>query len=428
MIKDAEFPLEVIKEFALHLKVQGAYVQTPVSAIYGLEEDIVIGSNDADALYPISIMHQNIGYDTLYGRIYDSGTIKRVIGLIETVFKTRDSDPTIIQQALDGFSSALLASTKEYFSRKSVQKKKEMQTFVRAYYVKLLEKVLRYNGELTDIYEPKEDTGYFLLQSCLYPILETVSWLSPQNRGYNQTIVDYVFHNKDFIEKPTEFYVFTDINSTRTQFKKLSFDKGLALFKTKILNPYGVLFDKHKDNLGFDVTLIKMGLNDRRQVKNRALVIGAILSQWETLTEEHHNYFINPGDNKFLSREQADNILTTINDTQDREKRIESLTTFEFEVQSGVKSDEDRILTFLALRESQFDSMQKGVKVTLNSLYGIYGLITWQYSSPIIGNAITTAGKIYGIKLFQAVTTKLIDDLSIKIDQGEYNGRTEYSW
>lgn len=419
---------DTIKAHAPHLKVQGAYVQQPVPAIYGLEKDIIIGSNDADALYPISIMHQNIGYDTLHSRIYDTPMIKQVLYLMETVFEQRASDPNIIQSAIDGFTSALFQTTREYFSRKTVQKKKEVQEFIIKYYPELLRRILTFDGELHEIFEPKTDEGYILLQSCLFPILETVVWLSPQNRGYNQTIIQYVFFNDEFMKAPKSTYAFININSTRTQFKKLSPEETISLFKTKILNPYGVLFDKHDDNLGFDVTLIKQGLDDRRQVKNRALVLGALLASWDKIPEEMYDYFMHPENGFFLSENQADKLLTTIEDTQDRKKRIESLTTIEFQIEQKDKLKEDSILMFIALRESQFNSMQLGVKVTLNSLYGIYGLITWQYSSPIIGNSITTAGKIYGIKLFQEVTTKIIEELSQKINNGEYDGRTEYEY
>lgn len=416
-----EFSVTDIGDFAWHLKVQGAYVQQPNPAIYGLEDDIVIGSNDANALYPISIVHQNLGFDTVNSRLYDSATIGKFVGLLRNVYRSPNKEAEI-ESALSGFRTAFQTLLKDYYDRKkSVQKKKENLKFSIEYYESLLERILRYDGKLEDIFEPKDDRTYFLCKSCLYPLFETVSWLSPQNRGYNQTVVNYVFFNEEFIQKPQDIYIFTDINSTKTKFRVMPFEEALDLFSRKILNPYGVLIDKHKDNLAFDVDLIRNGLRDRKLIKDRALLLGAVLSQWDKLTEKHYNYFINPANGKFMSDEQALDILETINDTQDRNSRTKSFTTIEFEIDSV-----DAIQDFMKLREAQFNSMQTGIKVTLNSLYGIYGLITWQYSSPLIGNAITTAGKIYGIKLFQAVTTGLIQDLNDKIDNGEYENVTEY--
>jgi DNA polymerase elongation subunit (family B) len=64
---------------------------------------------------------------------------------------------------------------------------------------------------------------------------------------------------------------------------------------------------------------------------------------------------------------------------------------------------------FARLRASQLNIVQLGIKVAANSAYGIFGLITWPFASPLIGNAITNAGKIYGIKLFQAVTVDILE-------------------
>jgi hypothetical protein len=268
-----------------------------------------------------------------------------------------------------------------------------------------LEKILSYNGKLEDIFEPKDDKTYYLLKSCLYPILETITWLSPQNRGYNQMLVEYVFFNENFKQKPRDIYVFMDINSTKTQFKKLEFNEGITLFKKYIVNPYGILFDKHEDNLAYDVELLMEALSKRRIIKNQMLVLYTLAKHWEKLSKETLEYIYSLKDQESIVPEMADKILTEINDSENREKRVKSLS----EVEWFFKSLKIEPKEFARLRASQLNIVQLGIKVAANSAYGIFGLITWPFASPLIGNAITNAGKIYGIKLFQAVTVDILE-------------------
>jgi DNA polymerase elongation subunit (family B) len=397
--------LDTIKSYAWHLKVMGAYVQQPVPSIVGLDKSSIISSNDAAALYPTSIIYSNIGFDTIRHRVYDPFIVSNIINLLENVFKNKKENPTVIQSAVFGFKNALDSILKDYFKNKSVQNKKEAREFTLEYYPMLLNKLLKYSGNLQDIFEPKNDHTYYLLKSCLYPILETITWLNPQNRGYNQMLVEYVFFHDDFVKKPRDIYIFIDINSTKTKFKKLSFDEGLTLFKNYIVNPYGILFDKHKDNLAYDVELLMEALSKRRVVKNQMLVLYSLVEHWDKLSKETLEYIYSLEEGETISFEMADKILDEIHDTENREKRIKSLSEVEWFFKGLKMEPKD----FAKLRASQLNIVQLGIKVAANSAYGIFGLITWPFASPLIGNAITNAGKIYGIKLFQAVTVDILE-------------------
>jgi DNA polymerase elongation subunit (family B) len=192
MITLDEITLDDIKTKAAHLKVMGAYVQAPTPSIVGLSEDEVIASNDASALYPTTIIHQNIGFDTLRHRFYDPGIVESVIKLLVNVFENKNDQPQIIEQALNGFQNALEQVLKDFFKRKTVPKKNEFREFTLVYYTHLLKKIFKYDGKLEDIFKPIDNNTYFLLKSYLFPILEMVSWLSPQNRGYNQLTISRI--------------------------------------------------------------------------------------------------------------------------------------------------------------------------------------------------------------------------------------------
>lgn len=397
---------DTIKKYGWHLKVLGAYVQEVTPGIVGLNNTSVISSNDAAALYPTSIIYSNIGFDTLRHRIYDANLVRSLIGLIQNVYSTRAQNPTAIKSALGGFTSALDQILKEYFKTKTIQNKKDAREFTLEYYPYLLKKILMYRGQLKDIFEPNSDETYYLLKSCLHPLLEAITWLSPQNRGYSQVLVDYVFFNDTFMQKPIEFYVLKEVNSTKSQFKILAFDEGIKLLKNYIVNPYGVLFNRHKDKLAYDVELLQEALAKRRIVKDQMLVLEAILKQFKKLSKGSLDYLYTLSGDCLISEERANIILDEIADSEDRAKRIKALIRIEFKF----KDQNIELKKFIHLRISQLNIVQLGIKVAANSAYGIFGLITWPCASPLIGNAITNAGKIYGIKLFQAVTVNTFQE------------------
>jgi len=397
---------ENIKKFAWHLKTLGAYVQSTDGQIVGLEDNIVISSNDAAALYPTVGIFNNLGYDTLRDRIYDTTIVQQIIGLIEKVYTARDNNPQLVDSAVFGFKNALSGMLVDYFKRKHVPNKKDATEFTLAYYPILLERLLRYPGILEDIFEPKTDQQYFLLKSCLYPLLETISWLSPQNKGYSQLILDFIFFNDEFDDKYSIFYYIEEINSTKSRFRKTDVSGIRTLFKTRVLNSYGVLYDLHSTKLSYDVEILKDSLSTRRIVKNQMLVLEAVAAQYPNLSEDIQIYFYNPENDKYLSNEQANDILDAIKDDQPREFRLKSLTEIEFTL------DQDRkAMPFIKLRIAQLNVLQLGIKVSMNSGYGIFAMPTWLYASPLIGNSFTNAGKIYGTKLFQAISINILEEL-----------------
>ena len=397
------------KKYAWHLRVQGAYVQSPVPGIYGLNENEVIASNDASALYPTSIIFSNISNETLKCRLYDTNTVKNIVFLIQKIFelKKKTTIENIKKQVLPSFNNAMQVLLKEYFKRHHVSNKSDATKFTEEYYNYLLEKIIEYPGDINSLFEPKDDAGYITLRSYFFPLIESISWLSPQNKGYNQIIIDYLFQIDIFdnYSPQMEFYLFDNYNSTKLQFKILTKQELVNnYFKRYLLNPYGTLFYTHDEKTAFEVNLIIKGLNDRRIVKNKMLVLEAIIAQIEK-AETLKNLFKTPV--KFISEEDADKILEEIQDKENRKKRIQSLTTIDFDNKSF--EDTRQLVSYLETYASQMNSIQNGIKVFLNSGYGILGLITYEYSDILAANSITTAGKIFGIKMFQAVSKWTMD-------------------
>ncbi len=415
-----ELDQDAIKKYGWHLKVVGAYVQNPVPSIVGLDDNTVIGSNDAASLYPISGAHQNLGFDTLRDRIYDINIVKQILGLIETVYAKKGQTPGIIDQAVSGFTGAIRNSLTNYFQRGKSKglNKKEAMAFTTEYYPILLRRLLSYRGKLEDIYSPIDDRTYYLLKSCLYPLLETIFWLNPQNRGYNQTAVDYVLFNNDYMESQREYYVFREINSVRTQFKKVTFQEGVDLFKSRVVNPYGVLFDLHDTNLAYDVEITLASLVERSEYKDQMLVLEAIESRFSDLSATSLKYLsYRVGENTFcLTRTEANQILDDINDPENREWRLAALTKV------GFSQDDEKVLPYITLRVAQLNIIQLGIKVSMNSGYGIFAMPTWVYSNALIGNGFTCAGKIFGIKLFQNVSVNILEERKRQFELNKKQG------
>ena len=74
---------EEIKTLNLHNKTLGAFVQQPNPTIVGIAENKVISSIDAKSLYPTIMALMNIGYDTLYARVYDPEIVEPLLNLLE---------------------------------------------------------------------------------------------------------------------------------------------------------------------------------------------------------------------------------------------------------------------------------------------------------------------------------------------------------
>lgn len=402
------------KKYSWHLKVPGAYVQDPTPGVYGLEDNKVINSNDASALYPTVTVFSNISPETMYARLYDIGTIKNIIGLIEKAFTLKKTIGVgnVINQVLPNFKNALEVLLKNYFKRHSVDNKANALEFSLEYYPRLLKQILSYPGELKNIYHPKTDEEYMLLKSCFFPLIESIHHLSPQNRGYNQIIIDWIFDPDHFEKVKGPFYIFDNYNSTKFNFRII--DKETLIneyFKHYILNPYGSMFYKHDYHLAFEVQEIIKGLNDRRIVKNKMLVLNAINSNFNKAESFIKEIFLGKKV-EYLSEDEVNTILDLIGDTENREKRIASLTDIQF---GKIYQTIEELMYDWKIMEEQFDSYQKAIKVTLNSGYGILGLITFAYSDPICGASITTAGKIFGIKTFQAVSVWVMDQFEEQI-------------
>jgi hypothetical protein len=133
------------------------------------------------------------------------------------------------------------------------------------------------------------------------------------------------------------------------------------------------------------------------------LVLNAIASQMSNLSENTINFFKHDGEHK-LTREQANQILDDINDPENREWRIGALTEITF------PGNLNQVNLFIALRAAQLDIVQLGIKVSMNSGYGIFAMATWVFANSLIGNSFTCAGKIFGIKLFQKISVDVITE------------------
>jgi len=401
---------DILKQNSWHIKVMGAYVQQPIPGVYGLEENELISSKDARALYPTTTIYSNISSETLYGRIYDGFVIQNFVSMIDKIFEMKKTmnNYDIKNMITPNFKRALLMLLKDYSKNHDVKNKKEAELVTSEYYPKLLEKIIDYDGKLEDIYTPIDDKTYYLLRSCFFPLIETITWLSPQNKGFSQIIIDYVFH-PDIFEKKYDnqkIYLFTDYNSTKLNFKIIDKDTlTTEYFSRYILNSYGSLFYTHSEKLAFEVELNIKGLDDRSIIKDKMLVLEALIAKFDLISDQFKQLF--EGGLNYLTETQANQLLDIIGDDQPRKARIISLSTIDFENKSY--STNDDILKYLNIRRDQFFSVQNGIKVSLNSGYGILGMITYEFSDSIAANSITNAGKIYGIKVFQMVSNWVME-------------------
>ena len=408
-----------IQSLSFHTNTLGAFVQEPLPSVVGLKPNEVIASVDAKSLYPTTMVNGNIGYDTLFGRVYDAAIVGSIIDFMTMVYQKRVQDATVVEKSYITFKKNISTMVDDYVSRKSVNSAGDLKKFAPEYYGMLFYKLISYRGPLEGIFRPQTDEEYVLNKSCLYPLLEAMTFISKKNLGYNMTVCNYIFRYKDFrqLYAGQKFYLFDNINSTRTRFLVLDLDQFIEYYATKFnINPYGTLFYKHYDFKSFEVDNILNGMASRKTVKDQGLVLGVVKKSWEKLTLDEQKIFYDTQGK--IDDMMAKVILDKIGDVSEkgREKQVKSLLQIDFSFKEAV--DKEVAMTgkdlYGILRklignvEDYKMAYQNGEKTSLNSGYGLYGMVSWDWFNSLVSNSITSGGKIMGLKLFQQVSANIL--------------------
>lgn len=419
LIPYVSFPKKEIQKLGLHTRTLGAFVQEPIPSVVGLASNEVMASVDAKSLYPTTMVNGNIGYDTLFARVYDAQIVGQIIAFLNQIFTKRVSDPSAVIKGYEAFKKNLKPMLDDYTSRKQVQNAGELKKFAGEYYSMLFFKLVSFRGQLENIFRPQTDEEYVLCKSCLYPLLEAYTFISKKNLGYNNTCCNYLFRYPDFkkMYNQEKFYLFDNINSTKTRFLILDYNQFVEYYATKFnINPYGTLFYKHYDLKSFEVDNVLNGMSSRKVVKDQGLVLGALYKSWELLTSDEKKIFYDTQGK--IDDMMANVIIEKIGDVsaKGREKQVKSLLQIDFsfkemvdkEMQLGGK-DMDKILRKLINDVEEYKmAYQNGEKTSLNTGYGLYAMVNWDWSNSLVSNSITSGGKIMGLKLFQQISANIL--------------------
>lgn len=408
-----------IQKLAFHTKTLGAFVQEPNPSVVGLSDTDVIASVDAKSLYPTTMVNGNIGYDTLFARVYDSTIIGKTIEYIYQIFNKKFSDPSAVDKAFVAFRKNLLQMIEDYISQNKADKAAEIKNFAPDYYATLFYKIISYRGNLENIFRPQTDEEYVLCKCCLYPLLETLTFISKKNPGYSTTCCNYIFRYPEFknMYKDQKFYLFDNINSTRTRFLILDMNQWIEYYATKFnVNSYGTLFYRHYDLKSFEVDNVLNGMSSRKTVKDQGLVLGVLTKSWDLLTLDEKKIFYDTQGK--IDDMMANVILEKVGDTsaKGREKQIKSLLQIDFSFKEAVDKDmqltgknmDSILLNLLTNVEEYKMAYQDGEKTSLNTGYGLYAMVNWDWSNSLISNSITNGGKIMGLKLFQQISANIL--------------------
>lgn len=408
-----------IQKMAFHTKTLGAFVQEPNPGVVGLNANEVVASVDAKSLYPTSMVNGNIGYDTLFGRVYDSMIIGKTIEYIQQIYSKRIKDATVVDKAVIAFKKNLLQMLDDYISIHKPDKAGELKNFVPTYYGTLFQKIVSFRGSLENIFRPQTDEEYVLCKSCLYPLLETLTFISKKNQGYSNTCCNYIFRYPEFkkLYKNELFYLFDNINSTKTRFLVLNMEQFIEYYATKFnINPYGTLFYKHYDLKSFEVDNVLNGMASRKIVKDQGLVLGVLTKSWNLLTEDEKKIFYNTQGK--IDNMMAKMIIEKVGDISEKgkEKQLKSLLQIDFNFKDAVDKDmqlsgknmNSILLNLLTNVEEYKMAYQDGEKTSLNTGYGLYAMVNWDWSNSLISNSITNGGKIMGLKLFQQISANIL--------------------
>lgn len=434
-----------IKKFAAHLSTIGAFVQQPDPGIVGVEETEILFSCDAKSLYPTIMALLNIGFDTLYARVYDPEIVSGFFTLLDYYFKNRHTDRRVRTTVQGKIIDAIRNLITQYTKRESADSKAERIKFNTNYYSILLIRLLDYPGDLENIFRPQGDREYFLLKSNLFPLLEFFNWTSANNKKYSKVITDRIFHNEKTVETSSgiinsnyykeeysnkKFYMFTDINSTKTQFHIMNFDQAENILSNYLLNPYGTIYYNQNQKKSFSVDIIINDMLGRAKVKNKMLILSAIYENWNSLTEKEKNSFVL--DNSGLEPSIAKSIIEKVGDPEEKKRNWQLsnlLSVVFFTINTSYEqalNKHKNIKYQIDIMIQQLNTRQNGIKTSLNSDYGIYAMIAWEYANFLISNSITTGGKVLGTNLFQQIAKNVLIDSEMALEIVEQNRDLEF--
>jgi hypothetical protein len=395
-----KFSTQDIRRFSFGIRVRGAYVQQPEkSQLVGIEDDIALFSIDASSLYPNIMILNNISEETLQARVYDWNIVNKLLDLMQQL----KTNPISREEVKEIIYPALHSQFEAFVKREKPAKQKEVLKFNSNYYTELFCKMIDSSYTFEQICKPIDDESYFLLKSCLHPLLEAISWTSIFNLKYNNTVVDYVFYPDKFerMYSNKTIYIMDNIYSSKTQLLALTKEELVdRYFKKYLLNPHGVLFNKHKDKLARDIAFLKDTLDSRSIIKN----IMIVFSQLQENINHGNEAALELAEK--LSTGKIDEITPDLVERSDllrvmSEKKIKDVSQLAFDSIGDIKQSLNFVIFTNNLK-------QLAAKVFANSGFGIKGLSSFPFSSPLLGNAITTAGKIYGIKVCQAAAAQTI--------------------
>jgi len=405
------FSVDDVKKFFFALSVKGAYVQTAPSngRLVGLDPQQFIFSMDATSLYPSAMILNNISEESFYGRIYDEIIVGKFMQLLQATLQQQIA----ADQAANMIEQAFRMQFAEYAKREKINKQKETVDFNVRYCVYLFTKIAKSGEKFEDILSPKTSRQYRLLKSYLHPILEAITWTSPYNKGYNNTLVNWIFYPDDFDKTIKNAWVIENIYSFKTKLSNYNKQQLIDnILKKYLLNIWGVVFIKHNNLLAEDIKKIIDSMSSRKIIKNEMLVLDQLLVNIVEGNEDARKLAhllmkkeFNKIDDSLIEAAGIKQIM--------QDKKIKSVEQLSF---AELETSDDVIADSLEIAVAEKDIGQSSRKVFMNSGFGIKGLNSFIFSAPLLGNAITSAGKIYGIKVAQYITSQEIKSRNLTPD------------
>ena len=144
------------------------------------------------------------------------------------------------------------------------------------------------------------------------------------------------------------------------------------------------------------------------------LILEAIEANWSSIEDTEKNGFVL--DNKKLDERIAFSIIQKVGDTDEKRRnwQLDVLCSIDFSFDnSSYKNSEDKHANLkyqMKILIEQYNVKQNGIKTSLNSDYGIYAMVTWEFANFLISNSITTGGKVLGTNLFQQIAKNVLID------------------
>jgi len=241
-------------------KFPGAFVKLPKATI--INDGSLVIDMDAKALYPSMIGMSNISFDSYVARVI-APCVYKMLNLLD-VCLGKQPYPQMLFVNLEQMAWT-------YVNLKKPQKQDQTATSIYYTLLRLFDILAKSGMTLQQIFNPQTDQAALLQRTTLFPLIDLINWIHPDNRGHNKFAYDYLFMDwttGDLQKKYDSIYIINNVGGVNSTISKVDINVGIKFIQQYIITLAGTLFLPHEQHLGLFTDFLQTMADLRKKYKD----------------------------------------------------------------------------------------------------------------------------------------------------------------